>query len=501
MFPINTHSYKFANIIVLLLMLAGCGGGGGGGGGSSNSGGIPSGSTATEVAVVTPAGVLTGTAVTKSIDSGGGTVYEPTTGGNVKVAMGAYNGAADVTVQATTDTLPFGIGDGITISATQRPSTPLIVTMSYGSDVTHPSQLGLAMQVTDGSWQVLEPVRIDTTAKTISAAIPTDIPTSVAVQIGAPRIPAAIDTPAYPGRTVVRYINFFMKPDPTSVHVSKQETFTPYVRESILEYPPTPPCDSTAGDECLLDPPPRRPVIQDVVFTNDKPGYTRKWFVNNIEGGSATLGTIEPNSPSGATFTAPATKPSPNTVEVKFTSEKNGGGGIVVITADVTITDSYHITGTMTSIGLPICFDRIADVGDGFEVDVVPDPANQGFYLVQNPSNESSAISAPRPDPNYSGTTSGDLAFEMFTATGGNVIAGTGTGSEQLHVIINGTSTSSSCTGTPPFGSAITVPSITGPTVVEADFSTDAFVDGVQVLAPFKIENSTAVWDLTATEN
>lgn len=491
---------KVIGLFAVMLALTGCGGGGGGGDGASN--GSPS--ATGEIVMVTGTGTATGSAVTQSIDATGGTVVEPGTGTSVKVAAGAFSTATDVTMQPVSDTLPFGIGDGVIVTTAQAPTTPLIVTMSYGADVTHPSQLGLAVQADDGSWKSLEPVGIDPTAKTIAAALPAPMVTATGARATMGKIAAAVTV--HPGQTIVRYLRFYMKPDKATVHIGKTvPDLTPYVRQSVATCPPQPPCAPNPGGplpyDCDLLVPPVcnvTPVIKDLPFTNDKPGFTRKWYVDFTEGGSATLGTVASNTPAGATFAAPATKPDPNTVEVMFSSEGSVQPGIVFISADVMITDGYIVKGDFTSTQFPICAYMVADVSDHFEVGVRPDPNNPGFDYIQDFGNENSVLANKQQDPNFDGTATGDDAFEMFTATGGQVTLG-GVGNE-LFVEVTGTSTSSSCTGTPPFGPAVTVPSITEPSTILVDFFADAFQNGKQTLPPQPIPNSSGVWNLTVEE-
>lgn len=483
--------------ISALTGLAACGGGG-------SSGGTTTSPTATsgEVPVLSAVGTPTGAAVTQSIDTAGGTVVEPSTGASVKVAAGAFSAATDVTVQPATDTLPFGSGDGITVTTAVQPGTPLIVTMSYANDgVTHPSQLGLAVQADDGSWLSIEPVRIDTVAKTIAAALPSPLATATGVRATA--APSLTGVNVRPGQTIVRYIKWYMKPDQTTVHVGKTVDLVPYVRQSTATCPPEPPCDPNVGDDCLLTPPSCRvrPVIQDLPFTNDKPGYTRTWYVNTIPGGDTPIGTVAPNTPQGATFTAPATKPSPNTVEVLFGSEGTVQPGVVFISADVTITDGYVVKGDFSATQFDICAYMVADVTDHFEVTVRPDSSNSGFYVVQNFVNQASVLSNKQKRPTYDGTATGDDAFDMAYVNGGQVTVIQGVVADEFLVTINGTSTSSMCTGTDANGVSITVPSITvaAPLLV-ADFFADGFQNGKQTLPPVPIPNSSGVWTLTVEQ-
>ena len=82
-------------------------------------------------------------------------------------------------------------------------------------------------------------------------------------------------------------------------------------------------------------------MTREYPFTNDKDGFVRFWSVNGIRGGNATLGTISPSSGSGATYTAPDKKPSPDTVTVSFTSLNNDTLRVADPEASVKITDGF----------------------------------------------------------------------------------------------------------------------------------------------------------------
>jgi len=70
---------------------------------------------------------------------------------------------------------------------------------------------------------------------------------------------------------------------------------------------------------------------------NAAPGVT--WSVNAIPGGNATVGTVAPNGPKTAVYTAPVTPPSPATVSVTATSVADAaklGGASVTVTCPAT---------------------------------------------------------------------------------------------------------------------------------------------------------------------
>ncbi len=353
------------------------------------------------------------------------------------------------------------------------------------------------MQQADGSWQSLEPVRVDTAAHTIAAAL--QDPPAAALRAAGARARAA----APGGRTVVRYLKFYIKPDPAKVRVRKTVDLTPYVRQSTQYCPPDPPCDPSAGDDCLLAPICKKPVIQDLVLTNDKPGYTRTWYVNGEVGGNSTVGTVSQNSPAGATYTAPATKPSPATVEVMFGSSSDAqGGGMVFITSDVTITDGYSISVTFTGTAFPVCDWMVADVDDFFSVDVLPDANGDGGYTVDKFINTKATVQNEKQAPTVApASATGDTSFDMFDADGGQVTVISGPGGDEFLVDVTGTSTDSTCTLTPQYGPPTTVPSKTVPgAVVPVDFFADAFVNGKQTLPPLPIPNSSGVFTFEVDE-
>ena len=305
------------------------------------------------------------------------------------------------------------------------------------------------------------------------------------------------------GRTIVKYTKFWMKPDSATVHVGKTVTLVPWARQSTEHCPPQPPCDPSLRDDCLLAPPCSRPVIQDLPFTNDKPGYTRTWYVNDEVGGNSTVGTMSQNSPAGATYTAPATKPSPATVEVMFGSSSDAqGSGMVFITSDVTITDGYSISVTFTSTAFPVCDWMVADVDDFFSVDVVPDANGDGGYTLDKFINTKATVQNEKQAPTVApASATGDASFDMFDADGGQVTVISGPGGDEFMVEVTGTSTGSTCTLTPQYGPPTTVPSKTVPgAVVPVDFFADAFVNGKQTPAPFPIPHSSGVFTFEVDE-
>src|SRR5262249_56751450 len=134
-----------------------------------------------------------------------------------------------------------------------------------------------------------------------------------------------------------------MKPASATVRIGNSIDITPWARVKERE------CLGTVcyGELCF---PNCDTVVNDYPFTNSKPGDSRTWYVNDVENGNSTVGTIAAKATAGATFTAPAQKPSPDTVEVKFVSLNGSTGDFVFPHAKVKITADYDMTATFYAI-------------------------------------------------------------------------------------------------------------------------------------------------------
>ena len=186
----------------------------------------------------------------------------------------------------------------------------LTVTFPIEPTDESPDGLGLAVQQPDGSWLSLEPVKVDKVAGTISAGLPAV--TTRSLNGSSAQVRAGLDL-----KRVVKFETFYMKPKSATVKVKESITFVPYARvleKRPIQCPPRPGDDDLANLNCW------REVTNEYPFTNEKAGFTRFWTVNGIQGGNSIFGTITPKSPSGATYTAPDTQPSPDTVRIRFIS-------------------------------------------------------------------------------------------------------------------------------------------------------------------------------------
>jgi hypothetical protein len=281
--------------------------------------------------ITTDVGTPVGNPVEGTMDANGGSLNEPTATVTVKALGGVFDSSAQVSIQPITNTLPGGIGLGTAITVGQPLKKPLIVRFGYAADDVDPGGLGLALQADDGSWTSLYPVFVDATKKTISAALPETLTASVSSPIDSSRIkPTAGLNP----RRVVKYLSFFMKPEKARVAVGKSVTFTPWAR--VREQPECEKGTVIPGgpgeDDLATLPRCPKPVTNPYPFTNTKTGFVRSWEVVG-----AGNGTVQPTPPVGAVYTAPATVPAPNTVDVHFTSTFSGPGGSVRLTAPVRV--------------------------------------------------------------------------------------------------------------------------------------------------------------------
>lgn len=120
-------------------------------------------------------------------------------------------------------------------------------------------------------------------------------------------------------KRVIKFKKYYFKPPNATVRVGKTQTFVPYAQ--VLERPKG--CPKTAPDEELAPVMPLRcliPLTSEYPFTNSKDDFARIWNVNGVLFGNSTVGTITRSSGSGAVYTAPDKKPSPDTVTVSFQS-------------------------------------------------------------------------------------------------------------------------------------------------------------------------------------
>jgi hypothetical protein len=318
-------------------------------------------STGGSASFTSAVGAATGAPVSQSIDAAGGKI---TAGGiTVRAPKNEFASSATVTMQPITDTLN-GSGTALQITSSTPWRNALVVSFPFTATDGNPEHLNLAMQADDGSWTVLGSVA-DAATGTVTALIPPSAPFS-ASGVASDHTKASSGT----GIRVGKLRNLIFTPAAATVKPGASVAFSAYARVDIENYDPqfkSPACAryreavrvaeaaEAAGGVDVPFPQAssacNAPVIRDLPFTNDKPGFTREWTLDGP-------GTLVAGGGSGATYTAPGVKPSPNVARVNFTSKNLATTASVLMWAPVTITDvvktyrgTYSTSGVYTMAG------------------------------------------------------------------------------------------------------------------------------------------------------
>ncbi len=265
-------------VVLVAALLQGCGGSSSSG--SSDAVGSNQQITPTPQAIVTAAGTTIGPAVTTSIDASGGTLVSADGRLTITVPANAVSAATTFSIQPITAMAPTSIGasyrlepEGVTFAV------PIQLTFSVpeaGISRSSISMLGLAYQDSAGHWNWVAGQSRDTTANTVS-----------------------VTTSHFSDWSTVEGYQI----TPMMATVKEGSTLMIEVVECVEH-------QALAGDlggllsDCHLGDP------KDAVKAS-------AWTVNGVPLGNATLGTLDPaDNGQEAIYTAPAQKPTPNTVTV-----------------------------------------------------------------------------------------------------------------------------------------------------------------------------------------
>jgi hypothetical protein len=306
-------------------------------------------------------GAATGAPVSQSITSAGGKIIAG--GVTVRAPKNEFSSSATVTVQPIADTLN-GSGTALQITSSTPWRNALVVSFPITPNGGNPDHLNLAMQADDGSWTVLGSV-VNVATNMVTALIPPSAPLG-ASGVASDHTKASSST----GIRVGKLRNLIFTPAAATVKPGASVAFSAYARVDIENYDPqfkSPACAryreavrvaeaaEAAGGVDVPFPQAssacNAPVIRDLPFTNDKPGFTREWTLDGP-------GTLVAGGGSGATYTAPGVKPNPNTARVNFTSKNLATTASVLMWAPVTITEvvktyrgTYSTSGGYTMAG------------------------------------------------------------------------------------------------------------------------------------------------------
>jgi hypothetical protein len=304
--------------------------------------------TSTALAVTTAFGAGSVAATSKVITAAGDSIA--VNGITVKAQRNQLSGAT-LSVQAISDTLNGGSGASLLITSSAPWKDRLVVSFPIVAGVDSADNTRIALQNADGTWQVLATFA-DATAGVLRALVPTP-PANLS---------SASDSHLKAGALVsarlAKFDPFTLKPDGASVKVGSTQAFVAYARideERENEQLRSPTCQAARiaqfaaidlDDELTPLLPTaceNQKVTTDQAFKNNKAGYTRSWSLIGP-------GQIAPSGDTQGLYTAPGTKPTPDTAQVAFESKHIATGRAVIILGRikiVTVIQGYSGTFTM----------------------------------------------------------------------------------------------------------------------------------------------------------
>jgi hypothetical protein len=284
----------------LLLTTASCGSGGGSGGTH-----LP----ANEVAV-TPVGSARGTAVQQLVPTTGATISSADGRLQVEVPPGALTSPQTLTIQAITNEAPGGVGTAYRLGPEGATfSSPVRLTWSYTSSDTagsDPLALKIAYQDSQGRWNAMKSLTLDTTAKTISV-----------------RTSHFSDWSALAG--------FQLRPGTASVKAGGSVDLLVNVCSNAVSGTDE---LSELLNRCRPDPD---------FFA------VQQWSVNGAVNGNTTVGTLRAPGETSATYVAPASAPASNPVAVSASVTDKTTQRKTVLTSNVFIDANAPLSGTIVS--------------------------------------------------------------------------------------------------------------------------------------------------------
>lgn len=418
--------------------------------------------TTTDEILVTGDPTPVGAPITATVGAAGASIPVPAAGATLTVPPGAAPDGTLVTLQPFAS--PYAeLGEvGVSVTSAEAFTAPATLAFGYDElDDDGPENVTVLIHEDDGSW-VSQPGALDTAARTATITLPVAAPAKPGQALwGAPiKYHDAI-------RLRVTYVN----PGEATVQVKKTQAL------SAVGLFSDDPCD---GDDELLclgisaiglaagqiaPGDALRPARREMrPLKNTKPGFENDWTVEKLIGGSPAYGTVAKTGNSGATFTAPAAKPTKNPVAVRFTSVDISGKQrrpAYPRPAMMTIDDpgSVVVTGMFDDpTSMAACPDARVELRDQLSFAVTLD--SNLAYHVDVLSNGVTAISNIIVSPLLQsvGWDTGNEP-EVFTMTSGTVTELTGT--HQLEVKIDGTAIAGACTVTFGDGSVMTLPGTT----------------------------------------
>ncbi|MDP4218042.1 MAG: hypothetical protein Q8927_17705 [Bacteroidota bacterium] len=216
-------------------------------------------------ATTTPVGVPVGSPVSKMIGAAGGVLYSPDSLLKLTIPAGALSANTNISIQPVTNSMPKGIGLAYDLKPNgTKFAVPATISFHYSPDSvdnSFPYFLNIAYQDSSRAWRTDMVNRyFDTTAHTLS-----------------------LDISHF---TIYAYDDGLgVAASPTKIYAGQTSSLFPY--ETLAQAP------NDDGD-----------VITEATGV---PGqYIGQWFVNDIPGGNASVGTVTAGAGQAAVYHAPA---------------------------------------------------------------------------------------------------------------------------------------------------------------------------------------------------
>ena len=259
-------------------------------------------------ALITSVGTPIGNPVGKTIGASGGGISSPDGVLELVIPAGALSSPTDISIQPVVNEVPVGLYNSYSLTPNgqqfQKPVTLLFHYNDQDLDTTDPAGLTVAYQAADQTWEAFTDVSVDTMNKTVSVQS-------------------------------THFTIFDLLPD---IRISPEEAIIGVGKTLHLD------------QQVHFDANPYASLPVFVRYTSswddikDGPAEnTTAWAVNNIKGGSKSIGTITTSHESSATYTAPDKVPSPNTVWVTVT--KVYGKAKIILRSKIRIVDgaAFHV--------------------------------------------------------------------------------------------------------------------------------------------------------------
>ncbi len=418
---------------------------------------------------------------TKTIGAEGGTLLSADGSVTLEIPAGTFSNPTLVSLEPVTNpNAPWGKGSGWRLGGLEVQLKAIKVKFKNPDDVPA-AWLGVAIQDPSGAWLGFRHVLVDETTKTISVTLPAQtLPAS------ATGLNARVLRRGFSKNDIFVFSNLFVTP----VHASVKVKAT---RDFVLQA-----CDllniSNPNDD--LD-----PLVPELsnCFQIKPENNPQTWTVNGINNGDSSVGKII-GDPVGATYTAPATVPPDNPVQVAVTIHPKGTKTLIAF-ASVNITGAgYKVVGNYTSSAYTVCGigPVVADLSDHVEFNLIPSLSAKDEFTVEDIQNQASIqtnfrlTAAALPGDVVKQNSPADVLNMNMTQAAATVSG------DEIGMALEGKGTGSACTFTTMGGNSVTDPGGMFDTAVFLNFKPGAFVNGTQTVkgSPYPLGE----WVYTITE-